>query len=241
MNRFWIPLALVAALCLAALVFALDPTLDLTAAAAFYKGANTFVGQTHLGEAVRRVVYWVPAVVAVFFVLIYLLRRAGLVRGGGPSGRAVVVVVLSFAIGPGLLANTILKNHTHRPRPFQTTEFGGTEPFRPFYATDGACKRNCSFVSGEGSAAFWTTIPALLLPPTIRAGAVAVSLVFGVLVGTLRMAFGGHYLSDTVFAALLTWAVGWLIWRAILGDRHGWSEPPPTSMREDAPLRGVRP
>lgn len=217
-----VPAALALAGLLAAAVFYLDPDIDLAVAGLFYVGKNTFVGQTALGGAVRRVAYWVPTAVLLGNAALYFVRRRGLARGGAPTGRAIAVLALSFAIGPGLLANAVLKDHSHRPRPYQTISFGGDDAFRPFYTFDGACARNCSFVSGEGAAAFWTLAPALLLPTPIRAVAVAASLIFAIGVGGLRMAFGGHYLSDTVFAALVTWAVIWGVWRAVLGRHRAW-------------------
>ncbi len=108
-----------------------------------------------------------------------------------------------MAIGPGLVVNLGLKDHAHRPRPIQTTEFGGPFEFRPWYRFDGACRTNCSFVSGEGAEAFWMVAPASLAPPPLQAPAVAGALLFGVLTSLLRMAFGGHYLSDVILAALV--------------------------------------
>lgn len=222
MNPYVLPVALGAAIAVTAAVFAFDPGIDLAVANLFYEGGNTFVGQTPLGEAARHLAYWVPAAVFLACSACYVARRFGWWRLWAPSGRGAIVLALSFAIGPGLIANTLLKDHSHRPRPYQTVDFGGEDAFRPFYAFDGACARNCSFVSGEGAAGFWTVAPALLVPPPLGPVAVAASLVFGVLVGTLRMAFGGHYLSDTIFAALFTWTVTWIIWAIVLGRRRGW-------------------
>lgn len=222
MRSYVLPAGLGVAIALAAAVFALDPGIDLAVARLFYVGRNTFVGQTPLGEAARHIAYWVPAAVFLACVTCYLARRLGWWQFWAPSGRGTIVLALSFAIGPGLLANTLFKDHSHRPRPYQTVDFGGDDAFRPFYATDGGCGRNCSFVSGEGAAAFWTLAPALLVPPPLETITVAASIAFGVFVGTLRMAFGGHYLSDTIFAALLTWSVTWIAWAVVLGRRRGW-------------------
>jgi membrane-associated phospholipid phosphatase len=46
--------------------------------------------------------------------------------------------------------------------------------------------------------------PASLAPPPWRAPAILAALGFGVATSALRMAFGGHYLSDVVLAALST-------------------------------------
>lgn len=207
-----IPVALAAALGLASLVFYLDPTIDLTVAQAFYEGQNRFIAQTPVGETLRKLLYWIPTFVLVASVVLWGARRLGWSRWRAPSGRGVLIMLISFALGPGVLVNTILKDHSHRPRPYQTINYGGEDAFRPFYAFDGDCTRNCSFVSGEGAASAWTLGPALLTPPNIRVAAVLAALVYAASAGLLRMAFGGHYLSDTIFAILFTWTVLWLTW-----------------------------
>lgn len=209
------------ALALTALVlgaFRAEPGLDLAAAGAFYAGAGRFVGATPAGEALRRAFFAVPILLLAAAVLAAALRRWGL-RVPAPTGRGLATLALSLALGPGLLVNVALKDHWHRPRPVQVTEFGGTAAFRPVGMPGGACRRNCSFVSGEGAASFWTVAPALMAPPAWRAAAVAAALVYAGATGLLRMAFGGHFLSDTLLAALFTWLVIAATWRAILANR----------------------
>jgi membrane-associated PAP2 superfamily phosphatase len=157
-----------------------------------------------------------PFVVLAGMVALYALRRAGRTRRWAPNGAGVALMILSFALGPGVVVNLVLKDHAHRPRPVHVREFGGDEDFRPVLRFDGTCPRNCSFVSGEGSAAFWTLAPALLAPAPVRVAAIAAALVYGVATSLLRMAFGGHFLSDTILAGLVTWLVIVLCWRGIV-------------------------
>ncbi len=206
-------LVALAAILVMAVVFGLFPDLDLAAARLFYTGDGHFVGQGTAGHALRRVFYGAPFAILGLMLVLFLAGRAGRAAPWAPGGRGIAFLALSLALGPGLLVNTILKDHSHRPRPAQVAEFGGPSEFRPFYALDGTCERNCSFVSGEGSAAFWTVGPALLAPASMQPGALAGALVFGVSVSLLRMAFGGHFLSDTIFAALFTWLVLIATWR----------------------------
>jgi membrane-associated phospholipid phosphatase len=58
---------------------------------------------------------------------------------------------------------------------------------------------------------------AALAPPQWRALAYGAALAFGTGVGALRIAGGGHFFTDIVFAGvimyLLIWAVYWAIYR----------------------------
>lgn len=191
------------ALALATLaVFALWPQIDLDAARAFY-GDTGFIGHDRFERAIRAFFNITPFVVLAAFAGVYAMRRAGIAVAYAPTGRQLIFLIATMAIGPGLVVNLGLKDNTHRPRPAQTTEFGGKYEFRPWYRFDGECRRNCSFVSGEGSEAFWMVAPASLVPPPGRSLALAGALLFGVLTSLLRMAFGGHYLSDVILAALV--------------------------------------
>ena len=184
-------------------LFAIWPQIDLAAAAAIYGPHGFEAAHERVWEIVRQIGYRIPTLLMGLFALLFVLRRLALVAVG-PSGRSVLFLALTLALGPGLLVNGALKNLSHRPRPVQVSQFGGPDVFRPWYRFDGACARNCSFVSGEVAAAFWTVAPALLAPPTIRVAAVAAALTFGVGTAALRLAFGGHFLSDTALAALFT-------------------------------------
>lgn len=199
-------------------VFALDPGLDLAAAGLFYEGGGRFAAVTPAGEALRRLFYLVPFALLLGALALFLLGRSGR-RVPAPSGRALAVLALSLALGPGLLVNVALKDHWHRPRPVQVTAFGGADTFRPVGLPGGDCARNCSFVSGEGASSFWSVAPALMVAPPFRAAALAAALLYAGATGLLRMGFGGHFLSDTLLAALFTWLAIAAVWRAILGFR----------------------
>jgi lipid A 4'-phosphatase len=146
-----------------------------------------------------------PAVIA--FVLKLLLPRWPLLL----PGRAILLMTTTLALGPGLIANVVLKDNWGRPRPFNITEFGGTEQFRPWWDPRGSCQGNCSFVAGEPAAAFWTMAPAAVTPPAWRAAAYGAALAFGAGMGVLRMAAGGHFFTDVVFAGVFMFLLIWLM------------------------------
>jgi lipid A 4'-phosphatase len=191
------------ALALATLaVFALWPQIDLDAARLFY-GNTGFIGRDPFERAIRAFFNITPFLVLAAFASAYAMRRAGIAIRYAPTGRQLVFLVATMAVGPGLIVNLGLKDNAHRPRPSQTREFGGRFEFRPWYRFDGECRRNCSFVSGEGSEAFWMVAPASLAPLPEQPFVIAGAVLFGVLASLLRMAFGGHYLSDVILAALV--------------------------------------
>jgi len=201
-------------------IFTLWPDLDLTIERIFFGETGRFVVGGPVANFARQVGIYLPLLVLAALLLAGAARALGLVgRRYGPTGRGAAFLALTIAIGPGLLVNVVLKDHSHRPRPVQVTEFQGKDAFRPFYRFDGACDTNCSFVSGETSSAVWLVAPALLAPPAWRSLAVGAALSFGLAVGLLRMGFGHHFPSDVVFAALLTLLViaglhRWLLGRA---------------------------
>ena len=71
-------------------------------------------------------------------------------------------------------------------------------------------QKNCSFIAGEPTAAFWTMAAAAVAPAHWRALAYAAALTFGSAVGLLRMVAGAHFFSDVVFAGVLTFLVIWV-------------------------------
>jgi lipid A 4'-phosphatase len=206
---------LVAALFVVGVAFAIWPDLDLAATHALYDHGG-FIARSSGAQAARWFFRVTPFLVLTAFAAPYLLRRLGVAVAWAPDGRSLVFLVASITIGSGLIVNLGMKDHLHRPRPVHVTEFGGHDEFRPWYRFDGACRKNCGFASGEASSAFWMIAPALLAPPPFRAPAIASALAFGVAASALRMAFGGHFLSDVLFGGLISlimvFAVRWALW-----------------------------
>jgi lipid A 4'-phosphatase len=132
MNRT----GLIVVLAIAAIVgvaFGLYPELDLMLSAPFNAmvlGGNNFAPHIYppLMHA-RDIGLWVgtvliaPAVAALLLKLILPRRKLLL------SGRAILFLMATMALGPGLLVNVGLKDHWSRPRPIDVTQFGGDQHF----------------------------------------------------------------------------------------------------------------
>jgi membrane-associated PAP2 superfamily phosphatase len=194
-------------------VFGFYPELDLKLAALFFDPeAKRFTNYFYpwLGP-IREAAMWIvaafaaPAVFALVFKLIKP-RRPLLV-----SGRAIVFLLTTLALGPGLVVNMGLKEHWGRSRPIDVPQLAGPERFTPWWDPSGICPKNCSFVSGDTSGAYWLLAPAALAPPQWRAAAYAGAVAFGAGVGLLRMAFGGHFFTDTVFAGIFVFLIIWIV------------------------------
>jgi lipid A 4'-phosphatase len=122
--------------------------------------------------------------------------------------KALVFLVASMAAGPGLLANTLLKDHWGRARPVQIEAFGGAHRFTPAPLPAAECERNCAFVSGHAALGFSVVAFAFLLPAgRSRRCGIGAALGFGALVGLGRIAQGAHFLSDVLYAGLLVYGV----------------------------------
>jgi lipid A 4'-phosphatase len=118
-------------------------------------------------------------------------------------------IFLSFALGPGLLVNAILKNHWGRPRPYYTQGFIWHKPYVRVWEISNECDHNCSFVSGDSSTAF-AFLAFAFLPFRKRRWKVLLAGFAGIyflLNGTLRVIHGAHYISDVVIGALLVYLV----------------------------------
>lgn len=209
-----------ALLYLALIVLALRPATDLATAAAFH-GPGGFVGASPAGVAARYLAWAAPFLLLTGLAVAWLAARAGRVAvRHAPSGRTLLVLTAAMAIGPGLVVHAGLKEFSHRPRPFATRPFGGSDAFRPWYRFDGDCRHNCSFASGETAAAGWTIVAAAVAPPPFATPALAAALLFTAGTGVWRMALGAHWLSDVIGSALIMVAAA-LLCRGTLPSRRG--------------------
>jgi lipid A 4'-phosphatase len=207
---------IVAVTLLTAIVFAVNPKLDLTISAMFFEPLRrTFPAQGDWFLAgFRFATSWV-IVIAIAIPSISLIGKMLFpARPALVPGRAMLLILLSIAIGPGLLVNAGLKEHWNRPRPGAVKEFGGPFVFKPWWDASGQCRSNCSFVSGESAAAFAMLAPATLVAGPWRVAAIGAAMVFGTLMALLRVVFGGHFFTDVVFAGALSALLVWLL--------HGW-------------------
>jgi membrane-associated PAP2 superfamily phosphatase len=134
--------------------------------------------------------------------------------------KATLVFVLTLALGPGLITNTLLKDHWGRPRPIQVKEFGGSETYtKVWIKTD--FREGRSFPSGHASIGFFLMTPFFVLRRARGKWAATfllIGLIYGGLMGMGRMIQGAHWLSDVLWAAGIVYFTGFFL--AYLFDFH---------------------
>ena len=158
------------------------------------------------------VVYAIAAIVLVVAVANLVLGRRWL----GLTRRVAAFILLSLALGPGLVVEFGLKDHWGRARPRDLVEFGGGARFTPAYLPSEQCALNCSFTSGHAAMAFYFLTFAVLAPAPWRRPAVAAVLLFGCLTGAMRVAQGAHFVSDVIASGFLITAIVWALKAAIV-------------------------
>jgi membrane-associated PAP2 superfamily phosphatase len=216
MGRAGLCIALVLALAFV-VVFGLYPELDLTVASYFYNPVSRSfpVKDGSLAAFARDAAMWFAWALVAPSIVALLLKCVRPLKPLIVPGRTALFLVLTIVLSAGVLSNLVFKSHWGRPRPVMVTEFGGPWRFVPWYQPGGECQKNCSFFSGEGATAFWTYAPAALTPPAWRPLAYIGATLFGLATGGLRMAFGGHFLTDVLASGLVSFLVVWLAYAMI--------------------------
>ncbi len=195
------------------LLFLLFPSLDLTVSRLFYD--RGFSWEMH--PLVRGVYTGVNILTRAFIACLLIAIAAKFLSPKLkkdwklPSWHALLLLLFTLALGPGLLVHEVIKETIERPRPRHIVEFGGDLPYTPplhLAATPGK-----SFVSGHASMGFYIGTFALLQRTRRRRRQwYAAGLAAGFGIGLVRIMQGGHFLSDVVFAGLF------VLWVAILVD-----------------------
>ena len=215
-------------LCAVSAFFLVFPDIDLWASGLFYDEVSGFAAQN--SDFLRQVRHLGPHIVtliAIFCLLALVLKLVLPGRAPLLPLRKPVYLLTTLILGPGIVVNAILKDNWGRPRPRSVEEFGGDLVFQKVWIISDQCDRNCSFTSGEASAAMWLVAAVAVLPRSWWKYALAAALPLGLILSVNRVAFGGHFLSDT----LLSWGLTLLIaltvhrvlyfsYRRFLHDRH---------------------
>lgn len=197
--------------------FYLFPGIDIAASRAFFhpvacggdaaisRVCGSFpISENEILGLLREIIFYLPIILGIGLIwrLVTLRFRHGAMYDKARANR-LLAGLIALIVGPGLLVNTVLKEISHRPRPRNTDVFGGPLSFVPAGDFSGACQSNCSFVSGEAAGAGWLFCYAIfLVPARFRLLFVPPLIALSLASPIMRLAYGGHYLSDII--------LGWL-------------------------------
>ena len=205
-----------------AIVFSIFPNLDLAVSERLVDSEHHFSGRESPFFGTARLLF------NVLFYGACVVGLAGCVitlSTGRPwltlSSNKWLFLAVCVVVGPLAITNLGFKDHWGRARPSTVVEFGGSKAYTPPLVKSQECPRNCSFFSGEASSIFVVCFAAALLFPAAASAWMVTGLILGSLCGFVRMAEGGHFLSDVIFAGVfmaLTVAVIQMLFSAISGN-----------------------
>ena len=227
-RRYWLPeiIGLFTIALLATLPFWWAP-LDLIVASWFYNSESQS-NPWDLGDIVLWRFFFIagPWLTVLLGLLGLLILAIGIAKRSNVRFRVYgMFLFLAVVIGPGLVVNTVFKDHWERPRPRDVQVFGGGEVYVPPLMLG---ERGNSFPCGHCSVAFAFGAFYLIWRRKypVRAYTVLVgSIILASLMGVARMAAGGHFLSDVLWSAVLTWSTLLLLYWPIM--RIPWREDEP--------------
>lgn len=211
--------------------------LDMAAQRLFYRPEDPAgpwpVAQEPLFNFLFHVVPFLTVVLALGAVAILLGARLWAVLHRWRL--SAVFILLGLVVGPGLVVNAIFKDHWGRDRPRHVETLGGQNAYQPPLVLNEAGQGK-SFPCGHCSVAFLLAGFWLLWRrryPRVALIALAASVTLGALVGMARMAAGGHFLSDVLWSAWLTWLVLLVLYYFVLRipDRETMAADPPKLRR----------
>ena len=196
------------------ILFVVFPQIDMFVAKLFYNGKTFPLNKTPLESFFYYSVKPVVAISAIITILIYFYNKLTKKEILNINAKAMLYIILTLSIAPGLVVNTTLKENWGRARPAQIKEFGGKKEFTPAFVISN--QDGYSFSSGHTAAAFSLMGFALLfrrykfLMPLI--------LVYATCVSIARMGAGGHFLSDVVTSFFIVWIFSHIFYKLIFKE-----------------------
>lgn len=200
---------------LSTFLFSLAPQIDIWASSFFYKeGARFPANELWFVKVIYDGTPWFGRsmlLIAMVVSLIAIFVPSKISRRHWRRASAMIAVLL---FGLGLLVHSFLKDGMGRPRPRDLQIFAGTTTYVPVFTHSQFCTSNCSFVSGHAAVGFSLMSLGMFSVRRRRQFWLLAGLFSGCVVGAVRIAQGGHFLSDVVFSFLAIW-MSHLIVRAL--------------------------
>lgn len=220
-RRFWLTdLAALIALTAATTALFQLTDLDLAVARRFYRPGAAEPWPLADRPLWQAAYHSAPVVTAALVLAAVGAGIAGTLR---PARRRLrlhgLFLLLSVALGPGLIVNLVLKDHWDRPRPRNVVEFGGTHEYAPPPPLPGRAPGKKSFPCGHCSVGYLVAAGWFVWRrrrPAIGAACLLAGLFLGTALGIGRLAAGAHFLSDLLWSACISLGVAWALYYFVL-------------------------
>ncbi len=209
-------------LILLALAAALSPYIDMPLERAFYNYDTLKFTDTNLTDFIYDHGVNPGQVAGVASIIAFLLSYTR--SKWKPWRKPALMLILTMAIGAGFITHTVLKDNWGRPRPKQVIEFGGKQEFRPVYKPNflHQPEPSKSFPCGHCTMGFFffalIFMGKRLHKPWVTYTGIVVSITLGTALAVTRMAEGGHFLTDTIAAAVIMWLTAYACDWVLYGD-----------------------
>ncbi len=168
----------------------------------------------------------IPALLLSIGSLVLLFRSFTVNSMHSRNRKLYLFLVLAMIIGPGIIVNSALKENWGRPRPRDVEQFGGRYAYEAPLEID-LSSPGKSFPCGHATMGFYFFAPALLCGLWKRRYLIAVNifaLLYGSLIGWVRVMQGGHFASDVIFSGALIYLCSHILWRVMNLDIHPFYE-----------------
>ncbi len=197
-------------LVLASVIFFAFPKLDIYISNFFYKKAQGFIYNDNyfvqiIFKSAPPLTYTAAIIYCIVGLYQYFVDKK--------FRKIFLYLLLTLIIGPGIIVNAFLKEHFGRARPKNIIEFGGDRHFSRVFSISDQCDTNCSFSSGHAAGAYHFTSLSFVLPRRYFKRSFNSAMIFGTIVGLVRISQGGHFASDVIFSCLVVLVVNLLLKR----------------------------
>ena len=216
-----IDLFLIAISVFLAFLFIYYPEIDIKFSSIFYKN-GFYLKDSFIAKSIYKATLIIITLFATLTLLLLIFDLVFKRDFFDIKKRVLIYLLTTLILGPGLIVNIFLKDSFKRARPYQIKEFGGDKKFTPAFVLSNQCKKNCSFTSGHAAAAFYF----LALVPLFKKRETKIlvaflSILWGSLVGIVRIIQGGHFLSDVIFSAFIVYFIAKICYKILFRETDG--------------------
>ena len=192
--------------------FIVWPQSDISVSSIFYDGFGFFpLNENWLVKTVYKGVPWFGRFIFLISLTVIFIAVVAPARISRRHWRRAASMAVVVVLGIGLLVHAVLKDGMGRPRPKDVEIFAGATSFVPVFTPSQFCATNCSFVSGHAAVGFSLMSLGMLGVRSRRNFWFVTGIITGSLIGFVRIAQGGHFLSDVIFSFCSIWAIHLLI------------------------------